>query len=247
MKIKQNVKKAVNYLQSDYISGYINYPRVENNYIPSEKAHELVAHSPLKQRGGNYAPIANSELSFNKENALLFLNQERLLNPSMCLSYAEMIDEYFDDNLSLLPGKRTEIIELLGLLKIFLAEKLGIENLDEQERAVKNLSDQIYFNNQKSSMVFYEVKGIKFFQMSSTKKKREPLEVLESVWLKKYKDKKIKDKKDLLVRLDYLAECNTHFKQKTQDMQKRIEVQDEQINQITNATLNALEQRLNRI
>lgn len=101
-------RQAYNKLIGAYEKGVIEYPRVDSDYH-LEDNYDLYAHPKLKEFDEFSTPIDAEELPLNKQTVLLALSNERLITPSMALSYYEKIDMYFDDDLNVRKGKEKEV------------------------------------------------------------------------------------------------------------------------------------------
>jgi hypothetical protein len=216
---KREVKKAMNKLQIEYMSGSIDYPRVENSYIKPQNVFELVPHLPMRMTTAVFSPIKNKQLPLNKKTSLLFLSQKRLINPSQAISYAEVIDEFFDEKLKFINDqKQEEFRQLYRLMQEFLSSRLNLQNPSEIEETLKDKYAAIYNEPKRSSIGFYKIDTLFFSTISNGngKKRRTPVEVANS-----YLYKKNKRTKDLInenfERREYLEECFAHFMQKSEE------------------------------
>ncbi|WP_172198561.1 hypothetical protein [Campylobacter sp. RM16188] len=240
----KKVKKYMNELQADYSAGFINYSRVENNYMPPEEAFELIPHKSLTPFNKALSPIKETELPLNKKNALLFLSQNRLITPSQAVNYAETLDEYFDNDLNFInENKKLELDRLFALMTKFLSAKLKTQELKTQENEIKSRYSKIYDSSRQINVGFYAVKSMTFFPNidGQSKKKRSPLEVRDSFWYKKYQEKKrLENEEALIERFEYLEECLLDFREKIAQGKEDILAKQHHIRQLADETAQTL-------
>jgi hypothetical protein len=102
--IKGSTPKAVaSFLQKAYSSGRVEYPRVEADYFPPDDRFQVYAHSALTSRGYRHpllTPFEEEELPLNAKTAALYLEEERLLTPSLLFEAAEKIEEFYEEDLT---------------------------------------------------------------------------------------------------------------------------------------------------
>lgn len=241
---KREVKKAMNKLQVEYMSGNIDYPRVENSYIKPQNVFELVPHLPMRMTTAVFCPIKNKQLILNKKTSLLFLSQKRLVNPSQAISYAEIIDEFFDEKLKFINyQKQEEFRQLYKIMKEFLSSRLNLQNPNEIEETVKDKYAAIYNEPKNSSIGFYKIDTLFFSTMDNAngKKRRTPVEVANS-----YLYKKNKRTKDLInenfERRQYLEECFMDFMHKSDENRMQALLNSQNINNTQNIAFDGLKQ-----
>ena len=241
---KREVKKAMNKLQVEYMSGNIDYPRVENSYIKPQNIFELVPHLPMRMTTAVFCPIKNKQLPLNKKTSLLFLSQKRLVNPSQAISYAEIIDEFFDEKLKFINNqKQEEFRQLYQIMQDFLSARLNLQNSTEIEETVKDKYAAIYNDPKKSSIGFYKMDTLFFSTIGNAngKKRRTPVEVANS-----YLYKKNKRTKDLInenfERKQYLEECFMDFMHKSDENKKQAFLNSQNINKTQNIAFDRLKQ-----
>lgn len=241
---KREVKKAMNKLQVEYMSGNIDYPRVENSYIKPQNIFELVPHLPMRMTTAVFCPIKNKQLPLNKKTSLLFLSQKRLVNPSQAISYAEIIDEFFDEKLKFINNqKQEEFRQLYQIMQDFLSARLNLQNSTEIEETVKDKYAAIYNDPKKSSIGFYKMDTLFFSTIGNAngKKRRTPVEVANS-----YLYKKNKRTKDLInenfERKQYLEECFMDFMHKSDENKRQAFLNSQNINKTQNIAFDRLKQ-----
>ncbi|WP_122872065.1 hypothetical protein [Campylobacter showae] len=241
---KREVKKAMNKLQVEYMSGNIDYPRVENSYIKPQNIFELVPHLPMRMTTAVFCPIKNKQLPLNKKTSLLFLSQKRLVNPSQAISYAEIIDEFFDEKLKFINNqKQEEFRQLYQIMQDFLSARLNLQNSTEIEETVKDKYAAIYNDPKKSSIGFYKIDTLFFSTIGNAngKKRRTPVEVANS-----YLYKKNKRTKDLInenfERKQYLEECFMDFMHKSDENKRQAFLNSQNINKTQNIAFDRLKQ-----
>lgn len=241
---KREVKKAMNKLQVEYMSGNIDYPRVENSYIKPQNIFELVPHLPMRMTTAVFCPIKNKQLPLNKKTSLLFLSQKRLVNPSQAISYAEIIDEFFDEKLKFINNqKQEEFRQLYQIMQDFLSARLNLQNSTEIEETVKDKYAAIYNDPKKSSIGFYKIDTLFFSAIGNAngKKRRTPVEVANS-----YLYKKNKRTKDLInenfERKQYLEECFMDFMHKSDENKRQAFLNSQNINKTQNIAFDRLKQ-----
>lgn len=241
---KREVKKAMNKLQVEYMSGNIDYPRVENSYIKPQNIFELVPHLPMRMTTAVFCPIKNKQLPLNKKTSLLFLSQKRLVNPSQAISYAEIIDEFFDEKLKFINNqKQEEFRQLYQIMQDFLSARLNLQNSTEIEETVKDKYAAIYNDPKKSSIGFYKIDTLFFSTIGNAngKKRRTPVEVANS-----YLYKKNKRTKDLInenfERKQYLKECFMDFMHKSDENKRQAFLNSQNINKTQNIAFDRLKQ-----
>ncbi len=238
---KRQIKNAMNKLQVWYMSGGIEYPRVENNYFEPQKTFDLVPHLPMRMITTSFSPIKNKELPLNKKNSLLFLSQKRLVNPSQAVNYAESIDEYFDDNLNFInQQKQEEFRQLYKMMLDFLSNRLKIENEAQIEEAVKDRYAAIYNEPKNSSIGFYNINTLFFSTITNnSSKRRTPIEVANS-----YLYKKNKRTSELInenfERKQYLEECFADFMQKSEENKRQAALNSQNVSKARNIAIDRL-------
>jgi len=97
-----SAQKVAGFLQSAYASGRVEYPRVEADYFPPDDRFQVYAHSALTSRGYRHSlltPFEEEELPLNADTAPLYLEEERLLTPSVLFKVAERIREFYSRTL----------------------------------------------------------------------------------------------------------------------------------------------------
>ena len=241
---KREVKKAMNKLQVEYMSGNIDYPRVENSYIEPQNIFELVPHLPMRMTTAVFGPIKNKRLTLNKKTSLLFLSQKRLINPSQAISYAETIDEFFDEKLQFINNqKQEEFRQLYQMMQVFLSARLNLQSSTNIEETVKDKYAAIYNEPKKSSIGFYKVDTLFFSSIGNNngKKRRTPVEVANS-----YLYKKNKRAKELInenfERRQYLEECFVDFMHKSDENRTQALLNSQNINKTQNIAFDRLKQ-----
>lgn len=238
MSFCKEVKSCVNKLQADYQNGFINYPRIDNGYISESEIFEFFPHKPFDNNfTKQYNAISAKTLPLNKRTSLLFLNNQRLITPSEALNYSLLIDDFLDENLEFRNSeKQKEFEEIFNILKNFLAEKLNTNDIDEQEKIIKN-RQQSFFSNP-TSIVFYDTPRYCFIKNLSSNvqsKRRSPQEILDFYYEKqKQSEKEKRRKEEYYRRKKHLEECFRDFlltisrnKEKMQQMEN-IKATDEQ-------------------
>jgi len=92
--------KLLNHL---YREGVIEYPRVDNDYIP-DKPYDLYPHPPLPRNLGKrheiFAPIGKDSLPLDRNTYLLRLSNLRLITPSTATKYLKNLEYFFDEDLT---------------------------------------------------------------------------------------------------------------------------------------------------
>lgn len=214
----KEVKKCINNLQADYLKGFIDYPRVENNYIDFAETFEYFPHKPFSSNfsQSSYKPISNTTMSLNKKNSLLFLSNERLITPSMAYKYSVIIDEFLDSNLNFISSQKEQEFKLiLQTMQEFLEQKLKIKNLQEQEKAIKQKHNSV-FKEKTNFLYFYKAPRYAFFKNATTKlnskRYRSPQEIAD-YYYKKHKKEELDKKQleELFIHKRNLQECFEDF------------------------------------
>lgn len=230
MSFKKEVKKYVNELQADYMCNLQNYPRIENDYIQS-KTHSLYPHIPFKRISPSYNVFKKTKLKLEKKSSLLYLSKKRLISPSQAVSYAETIDNFFDEKLLFkLEIKRQELLLLKELMHKFLEEEINIKNFEEQKEFIIKKYNDIYDNAKKDFQIrFYTNKSVNFFHFStfsSTKEKIEPKIAFENFFYKKMKQNEKAKREEYLLHKERLIDCINDFKINTQSNNRSIKIND---------------------
>jgi len=222
----RSVRKCVNELQSLYMQGFIDYPRVDNDYLEPFETMELYPHKPLERLNRSLMPIKNQTLPLNKRNALLYLSQEGLIAPSQAYDYAATIDEYFDEVLEVRDAKMEETLsQVFSLLDDFLSANIGANSKEEQKRVVAQIDNEIYESLKKDDKIAFFSNEIFSFMpncvTSQRKKKRTPKEIKKSFFDMMSEKEKERYKEELEFRHHrYIDECIKSF----QGVQIEIEV-----------------------
>jgi len=102
----KSVKGALRKLQNLYLSGEIEYPRVDNDLI-LDKPFEVYAHSPLTSLGyrdEEVSPFEEEEFPLTPYTVPVYLSLERSATPSVVGKETEKIYQVFDENLKVRNG-----------------------------------------------------------------------------------------------------------------------------------------------
>ncbi|MDD4969858.1 MAG: hypothetical protein PHT07_10565 [Paludibacter sp.] len=111
--ISKKVKKGMTILQTAYRCNAIDYPRVDNNFVTAQR-YDLFPHPPMRRLVPQMGPVKREKYEVNKNNAILFLSLIRSIKPSGVHSISEMIDEYFNDDLTFRTPKHEQIYSAIS-------------------------------------------------------------------------------------------------------------------------------------
>lgn len=185
MSFYRKVKKHCNELQNLYMSNIISYPRVDLN---TDKLYTFYPHKELKSIMHSFQPIKEEKILLNKNNSLLYLNQEKLLTASKIEKMAKIIDNFYDKDLNFIDENAENKLKIYkNLLDDFLKnKKITIEKIKE-----KNIKKQ---NDEYSTLRVYKLKELKFLInfVSTTKQKRRVKDLFDDEYfLKKNKERQM--------------------------------------------------------
>ena len=106
-----------------YLSGKIEYPRVDADYFPSP--YQVYAHPPLTSNGYTdeiVSPIAEKELPVNLNTIPLALAQERVTTPSTVEKHSRLVREVFTPSLKPKPEYERLVRECESIAKEYELE-----------------------------------------------------------------------------------------------------------------------------
>jgi len=95
-----NERAVMQKLQRLYLTGKIEYPRVDADYFPSP--YQVYAHPPLTSTGYEdeiISPIVDDELPVALATVPLALAEERITTPSTVEKHSRLVREVFDESL----------------------------------------------------------------------------------------------------------------------------------------------------
>jgi hypothetical protein len=127
-----SAERGMRVLESLYHSSFIDYPRVDNDYI-TEKPYDLYPHKPIRWQGEFFEPFQEDFLPLSDKTILLELSNRRLITPANSLSTLITLRKIFTPQLK--PRKKYR-----KLVEFVLSE---LSDEDEQTY-IQNLSD-IFF------------------------------------------------------------------------------------------------------
>ncbi len=132
----KKAKRALNYLQTSYTNGLIDYPRVDNNLI-TLKSFDMFPHPSFSRISEKFKPLKYNKYKINKKNSILFLSITRVVTPSNIGSVFGAIDEMFDDDLNVKPEQKQYFESVLSVKNDFFKEN-GLTNnkVSELHRSV---------------------------------------------------------------------------------------------------------------
>lgn len=121
--ISKGVKKALTILQTAYRCNAVDYPRVDNNFATSQR-YDLFPHPPMRRLVPQLCPVKKDKYEVNKNNSILFLSLIRSIKPSSIQSFSEMIDDYFNDDLTFRTPKHEQLYnDIYNELEIYMEEE----------------------------------------------------------------------------------------------------------------------------
>ncbi len=144
-------------MQNLYKIGMINYPRVDNTFIEHNKAYDMHAHPGLTYSAKIFDGLKGEIITLNKKSATLFLSLIRVLSPSNIITYAELIDDFYEDDLAFVSKeKEKEANKLIQTLSTFMDES-GIT----QEEIIKRYRS-IFEESKKRRVSHYAIGNMEF-------------------------------------------------------------------------------------
>ncbi len=143
-----NPSLAIKRLNEAYLSGKIDYPRVNNDYI-RDSYFSFYPHPKLKEFDRYSKPLLFKEYPMTKETILLYLNEKNLVLPSKVQQSFVLLEKYFDNKLE--PRKATEskLAKKIELYEEFL------QNHQIKDYATsKKIKDSKYYQSPTSIIPF---------------------------------------------------------------------------------------------
>lgn len=119
----KRVKKGLTILQTAYRCNAIDYPRIDNNFVLTQR-YDLFPHPPMRRLVPQMGPVKKEKYEVNKNNALLFLSLIRSIKPSSVQSFTDMIDDYFNDDLTFRTPRHEQMYNsIVSELEIYIEEE----------------------------------------------------------------------------------------------------------------------------